>query len=95
MVRAVYQGAAAADPGRQGPRGECLSGLVVNRGNDARPVREPLPLRLPREMAEHARQHGEAGHHEHDHHDHDHDHDHHGHGHGPSVNGGSRPAPRG
>lgn len=52
MVRGVYQGAAAADPGAAGPLAECLEGLVVDRGSEAKPVREPLPLRLPREVAE-------------------------------------------
>ena len=55
MVRGVYQGPAAVDPGRAGPLAECLRGLVVDRGVEAMPVREPLPLRLPREMAEQAR----------------------------------------
>lgn len=54
MVRAVYQGAAAVDPDAAGPLAECLRGLVVDRGGEAMPVREPLPLRLPREMAERA-----------------------------------------
>jgi len=52
MVRALYQGAAAADPEREGVLGEVLSGLVVVRDNEPRPVREPLPMRLPKEMAE-------------------------------------------
>jgi len=56
MVRAVYQGAAAVDADAAGLLAECLRGLVVNRGGEAMPVREPLPLRLPREMAEHAQQ---------------------------------------
>jgi Protein of unknown function (DUF3710) len=56
MVRAVYQGPAAVDPDAAGPLAECLRGLVVNRGTEAMPVREPLPLRLPREMAEQAEQ---------------------------------------
>jgi Protein of unknown function (DUF3710) len=60
MIRAVYQGEAAADPSREGPLAQCLAGLIVDRGTDARPVREPLPLRLPREMAEQARQHAQA-----------------------------------
>jgi hypothetical protein len=60
MVRALYQGVAAADTSQEGPLGECLSGLVVNRDEEARPVREALPLRLPREMAEHAQQHADA-----------------------------------
>ncbi|GGN52957.1 hypothetical protein GCM10010112_01240 [Actinoplanes lobatus] len=52
MVRALFQGAAAASPGSEGVLGEVLSGLVVVRDNEPRPVREPLPLRLPKEMAE-------------------------------------------
>ncbi|WP_033661744.1 DUF3710 domain-containing protein [Salinispora vitiensis] len=52
MVRAVYQGAAATEPDAAGPLTACLEGLVVDRGQEARPVREPLPLRLPREAAE-------------------------------------------
>jgi Protein of unknown function (DUF3710) len=56
MVRAVFQGPAAADPGAAGPLLACLRELVVDRGQEAKPVREPLPLRLPREMAEQAQQ---------------------------------------
>ncbi|MEU4567693.1 DUF3710 domain-containing protein [Micromonospora sp. NPDC023956] len=52
MVRGVFQGAAALDPAAAGPLAECLDGLVVDRGQEAKPVREPLPLRLPREVAE-------------------------------------------
>ena len=52
MVRGVYQGAAAVDPANAGPLAECLRGLVVDRGQEAKPVREPLALRLPREVAE-------------------------------------------
>ncbi|NBE82098.1 DUF3710 domain-containing protein [Micromonospora rubida] len=54
MVRGVFQGAAAGDPAAAGPLAECLDGLVVDRGQEAKPVREPLPLRLPREVAEQA-----------------------------------------
>ncbi len=54
MVRGVYQGPAAADPSAVGTLSECLAGLVVDRGTEAKPVREPLPLRLPREVAERA-----------------------------------------
>ena len=61
MVRALFQGLAAADPGQEGVLGDCLRGLVVVRDDEARPVREALPLRLPREMAEHAEQHAAAG----------------------------------
>jgi hypothetical protein len=52
MVRALFQGAAAADPSREGVLGVALEGLVVVRDDEPRPVREPLPLRLPQEMAE-------------------------------------------
>ena len=52
MVHVVFQGRVAVDPGAAGPLAECLAGLVVNRGQEAMPVREALPLRLPREMAE-------------------------------------------
>jgi hypothetical protein len=54
MVRGVYQGRAATDPAVAGPLADCLTGLVVDRGQEAKPVREPLPLRLPREIAEQA-----------------------------------------
>ncbi|WP_262284503.1 DUF3710 domain-containing protein [Micromonospora sp. MA102] len=52
MVRGVFQGAAATNPDAAGPLTACLDGLVVDRGQEAKPVREPLPLRLPREVAE-------------------------------------------
>ncbi|WP_250038186.1 DUF3710 domain-containing protein [Paractinoplanes maris] len=60
MVRALYQGAAASDRGREGRLGEVLSGLVVVRDNEARPVREALPLQLPKEMTEQAQSEQEA-----------------------------------
>jgi hypothetical protein len=52
MVRGVFQGPAATDPSRAGVLVECLHGLVVDRGQEAKPVREPLPLRLPKEATE-------------------------------------------
>ena len=52
LVRAVYQGPAAADPTVAPALVECLEQLVVDRGQEAMPVREPLPLRLPKEIAE-------------------------------------------
>ncbi|NES28302.1 DUF3710 domain-containing protein [Micromonospora terminaliae] len=59
MVRGVYQGEAATNPAAAGSLQACLDGLVVDRGQEAKPVREPLPLRLPREVAEqHAQQEG-------------------------------------
>jgi hypothetical protein len=50
MVQGVFQGPAAVDETRAAPLTECLRGLVVARGEEARPVREPLPLRLPADM---------------------------------------------
>jgi hypothetical protein len=60
MVQAMYQGRAAVDPSAAGPLEDCLLGLVVDRGWEAKPVREALPLRLPREMAEQAKAQAEA-----------------------------------
>ena len=59
MVRALFQGPAAADPAYAGPLTACLTGLVVVRDDEARPVREALPLRLPREMQQHAEEHAQ------------------------------------
>ena len=52
MVRGVYQGPAAVDPAQSKELAECLRGLVVDRGTEAMPVREPLALRLPREITD-------------------------------------------
>ncbi|MEE6262968.1 DUF3710 domain-containing protein [Plantactinospora sonchi] len=49
MVQGVFQGRAASDPEAARALTGCLDGLVVDRGKEAKPVREPLPLRLPRE----------------------------------------------
>lgn len=54
MVRGVFQGGVAVDPTAAGPLADCMHGLVVDRGHEAKPVREPLPLRLPKELAEQA-----------------------------------------
>jgi hypothetical protein len=51
MVQAVFQGPVATTPASAPLLGECLRGLVVDRGSEARPVKEPLPLRLPKEVA--------------------------------------------
>jgi hypothetical protein len=56
MVRGVYQGDVATDPSAAGPLAEVLEGLVVDRGQEAKPVREALPLRLPREIAAQAQE---------------------------------------
>ncbi len=50
MIRAVLQGPAAVDLEQAGPLDACLTGLVVHRGEEARPTREPLPLHLPEHM---------------------------------------------
>lgn len=55
MVRAIYQGAAAREPAEAGPLAQCLRALVVDRGKEAMPAEEALPLRLPREMADAAK----------------------------------------
>jgi hypothetical protein len=56
FVKATFQGPVAVDPANAPALAECLEGLVVARDNEPRPVREPLPMRLPREMAEQAEQ---------------------------------------
>lgn len=60
FVRAMYQGPAAADPARAATLREVLLGLVVDRGSQAMPVREALPLRLPPAAAEQIRVTGQA-----------------------------------
>jgi hypothetical protein len=52
LVRAVFQGPAAADPEVAPPLLECLRNLVVDRGHEAMPVREPLALHLPKEVTD-------------------------------------------
>jgi hypothetical protein len=63
LVRAVFQGPAAIDPDVAPPLLECLRNLVVDRGHEAMPVREPLPLHLPKEVTDQqaAEAAGEAG----------------------------------
>ena len=61
LIRAVYHGPAAIDPARSaGPLGECLRGVVVERGREAMPALEALPLRLPKEVAEQAQAQAQA-----------------------------------
>jgi hypothetical protein len=52
MLRAVFQGPAAVDPESCPPLLRSLRGLVVNRGKDAMPAKEALPLTYPREHLE-------------------------------------------
>jgi hypothetical protein len=51
FVHAVFAGPGAVDPSAAAPLWTALRGLVVDRGAEARPVKEPLPLRLPPELA--------------------------------------------
>jgi hypothetical protein len=52
FLRAVFTGAAATDAGAEAVLTESLRQVVVIRGADPMPVRDPLPLRLPREVVE-------------------------------------------
>jgi hypothetical protein len=54
FVKATFQGPVAVDMAQAPVLAECLEGLVVVRDDEPRPVREPLPMRLPQEMAEQA-----------------------------------------
>jgi hypothetical protein len=56
FLRAVFTGAAATEPDAEKVLAESLRHVVVVRGNDPMPVRDPLPLRLPREVVEQASQ---------------------------------------
>jgi hypothetical protein len=51
LLRAVFQGPAAVDPATAPPLLDCLRNLVVDRGHEPMPVREPLPLHPPTDMA--------------------------------------------
>ena len=61
FVRALFHGAVATDPDAAPQLAECLSKLVVERGTEAMPVREPLPLHLPPESIERAAGEPESG----------------------------------
>lgn len=52
LVRAIFQGPVALDPGSGPQLVACLHGLVVNRGSAAMPAGEMLPLRLPQEITD-------------------------------------------
>jgi uncharacterized protein DUF3710 len=54
FVKATFQGPVAVDMAQAPVLAECLEGLVVVRDDEPRPVREPLPMRLPQEMTEQA-----------------------------------------
>ena len=52
LVKCLFQGRAAADPEAGAALHQCIERLVVDRGKEARPVGEALPLTLPREIAD-------------------------------------------
>jgi uncharacterized protein DUF3710 len=52
FVLAAFQGAVATNPAAAPELLRALRNLVVDRGEDAMPVRNPLPLKLPPEMVE-------------------------------------------
>ncbi|HEV2088383.1 MAG TPA: DUF3710 domain-containing protein [Cryptosporangiaceae bacterium] len=52
FLRAVYTGAAATNPDTAPVLSESVRQVVVNRGGEALPVRDPLPLQLPRDIVE-------------------------------------------
>lgn len=52
FLRAVIAGPAAADEELFAPLAAALRQVVVDRGSDPMPVREPLPLRLPKDVAD-------------------------------------------
>ncbi|GAA0261073.1 DUF3710 domain-containing protein [Cryptosporangium japonicum] len=54
FLRATFTGAAAADANAGPQLAESVRRTVVARGSDPMPVRDPLPLRLPREVVEQA-----------------------------------------
>lgn len=55
MLRAVFQGKAAVDDEAAEVLDSCLRGVIVERGGEAMPVQEILPMRLPKDVAERAR----------------------------------------
>ncbi len=52
LVQALFTGPAAADPSRAAVLEDALRNLIVVRGDEPMPVREPLPMRLPSQVAE-------------------------------------------
>lgn len=54
FLRALFTGQGATDPARAAALEDALRNIVVVRGPDPMPVRDPLPLRLPKDVAEQA-----------------------------------------
>lgn len=52
FLRAVFTGPAASEAGASSAFEAMLRDVVVDRGSEPKPVREPIPLTLPKELAE-------------------------------------------
>lgn len=57
FLRGLFVGPAATDAGQAEPLMAAFRQIVVVRGSDPMPVRDPLPLQLPRDLAEQAAKH--------------------------------------
>lgn len=55
FLRAVFQGTMALEPDASDLLNDCVRGVIVDRGTQAMPVLEALPLKLPANMAEQAK----------------------------------------
>jgi hypothetical protein len=60
FLRALFTGVAATDPALAGVLEDAVRNIVVVRGSSPMPVRDPLPLVLPKEVAEQVEQSGGA-----------------------------------
>jgi Protein of unknown function (DUF3710) len=56
FLRGLFTGAAATDPAKASVLEDAVRNIVVVRGSSPMPVRDPLPLALPKEIAEQAEQ---------------------------------------
>jgi hypothetical protein len=54
FLRGLFTGAAATDPAKASVLEDAVRNIVVVRGSSPMPVRDPLPLSLPKEVAEQA-----------------------------------------
>lgn len=54
FLRGLFTGAAATDPAKASLLEDAVRNIVVVRGSSPMPVRDPLPLTLPKEVAEQA-----------------------------------------
>jgi hypothetical protein len=56
FLRGLFTGAGASDPAKAAVLEDAVRNIVVVRGTSPMPVRDPLPLTLPKEIAEQAQQ---------------------------------------